>query len=65
MQEVFLGEQYPSQILKVPPGVAHGYKVIQGPMHLFYITSNIYNPATKGVFPTMTRGSATIGTRDP
>ncbi len=51
LQEVLLGESYPAQILKVPPGVAHGYKVIQGPMHLFYITSNVYNPADEGRIP--------------
>lgn len=50
-QEVFLGENYKAQILKVPPGVAHGYKVIQGPMHLFYITSNVYDPTDEGRIP--------------
>ena len=48
LQELFLGENYPAQILKIPPGVAHGYKVISGPMHLFYITSGVYNPADEG-----------------
>lgn len=51
LQEIFLGENYPTQILKVPPGVAHGYKVISGPMHLFYITSSIYDPADEGRIP--------------
>lgn len=51
LQEILLGEHYPAHILKVPAGVAHGYKVIQGPMHLFYITSNIYNPADEGRIP--------------
>jgi dTDP-4-dehydrorhamnose 3,5-epimerase len=51
LQEVLLGENYPPQILRIPPGVAHGYKVIQGPMHLFYVTSNVYNPADEGRRP--------------
>jgi dTDP-4-dehydrorhamnose 3,5-epimerase len=51
LQELFLGDNYPAQILKVPPGIAHGYKVIQGPMHLFYITSNVYNPSDEGRIP--------------
>ena len=39
------------RLVRIPPGVAHGYKVIQGPMHLFYITSNVYNPADEGRIP--------------
>jgi dTDP-4-dehydrorhamnose 3,5-epimerase len=51
LQEVLLGENLPPQILRVPPGVAHGYKVLQGPMHLFYLTSQVYNPADEGRLP--------------
>ncbi len=51
LQELYLGDNYPPAVLKVPPGVAHGYKVIQGPMHLFYVTSNVYNPADEGRIP--------------
>ncbi len=51
LQEILLGENYPAQILKIPPGVAHGYRVLQGPMHLFYITSGVYNPADEGRIP--------------
>jgi len=35
----------PPQVVKIPPGVAHGCKVIQGPVHLLYVTSHVYNPA--------------------
>jgi len=31
-------------VFRIPPGVAHGCKVIQGPVTLFYITSEIYDP---------------------
>ena len=47
-QELFLGEQYGDRVLKIPPGVAHGCKVLSGEAHLFYITSNTYNPADEG-----------------
>ena len=36
------------QVLRVPPGVAHGCKCISGPANLFYITSNIYDPSDEG-----------------
>jgi dTDP-4-dehydrorhamnose 3,5-epimerase len=26
-----------------PPGVLHGYKCIQGPMHIIYVTSGVYD----------------------
>jgi len=44
LQEVFLGEQYEAQLLKIPPGVAHGCKALSGPTHLIYFTSRIYDP---------------------
>lgn len=46
--ELFLGDQYGDKVLKIPPGVAHGCKVLSGEAHLFYITSNTYNPADEG-----------------
>jgi len=49
--EVLLGEYYGPKVLKVPPGVAHGYRVLQGPVHLFYITSNTYDPGDEGRIP--------------
>jgi dTDP-4-dehydrorhamnose 3,5-epimerase len=47
-QELYLGDQYGDRILKIPPGVAHGCKVLSGEAHLFYVTSNIYNPQDEG-----------------
>ena len=35
-------------VLRIPPGVAHGLKVLEGPAHLMYITSQVYNPADEG-----------------
>ena len=49
--ELFMGEDHPAQVVKIPPGVAHGCKAINGPAHLFYITSRIYDPADEGRIP--------------
>lgn len=43
--DFLMGEMHQAQIVKIPPGIAHGCKVIQGPVSLFYITSHVYNPA--------------------
>ena len=42
--ELLLGDYQPARLVKVPPGVAHGGQTIQGPVHLLYITSHLYNP---------------------
>ena len=42
-QEVIFGEKN-LQAVKIPPGVAHGYKVLRGPMYIIYITSRPYDP---------------------
>jgi dTDP-4-dehydrorhamnose 3,5-epimerase len=41
--EIYLGENARERVLTIPPGVAHGYKVIEGPLELFYMTSHEYN----------------------
>ncbi len=46
--ELFLGENAPAAVLKIPPGVAHGCKAIGGVSHLFYVTSQIYDPKEEG-----------------
>lgn len=51
VQEFILGENQPSQVIKIPPGFAHGLKVLQGPAHLFYITSREYDPDDEGRIP--------------
>ena len=50
-QELFLGDQYGDRILKIPPGVAHGCRVLSGEAHLFYVTSNVYDPHDEGRVP--------------
>jgi len=45
---IYAGNLRPWQIL-IPPGVAHGYKVLDaGPSLLIYLTDRFYNPADEG-----------------
>lgn len=37
--------------VRIPPGVLHGLRVLSEEAHLFYITSEIYNPNEEGRFP--------------
>lgn len=47
LQELFLGEHYAAQALKIPPGVAHGCRAL-APTHLLYVTSQTYDPSEEG-----------------
>lgn len=47
-QILMLGDHQPAQVVKIPPGIAHGCKVVQGPANLFYITSRTYDPDEEG-----------------
>lgn len=49
--EFLMGDNQPVQVLRVPPGVAHGCKCVSGPASLFYITSKVYDPADEGRIP--------------
>ncbi len=40
-----------SVVVKIPQGVLHGCKVISSSAHLFYITSQIYDPQDEGRLP--------------
>lgn len=46
--EILMGENQTAKVLRIPPGVAHGCKCISGPVHLFYVTSNVYDPEDEG-----------------
>lgn len=51
-QELQLGDDLTPALLKIPPGVAHGCRVIgEKPAHLFYVTSCTYDPAEEGRIP--------------
>ena len=41
--ELMAGENHPAIAYKFPPGVAHGYQCIHGPMMVLYITSGTYD----------------------
>jgi len=56
--EYILGDDREPVVIKIPPGVAHGCKVLQGPALLSYITSHTYNPADEGRIP---HGDEAIG----
>jgi len=56
--ELFMGESYAAKVLKIPPGVAHGCRALAGVNHLFYVTSNTYDPAEEG---RIAHDDATIG----
>ncbi len=49
--EILLGDEIEPGVLRVPPGVAHGYRVLSAEAHLFYITSRTYDPADEGRLP--------------
>ena len=51
LDELFLGEHYDAQLLKIPAGVAHGCRAIGGTAHLIYLTSSTYNPDEEGRIP--------------
>ena len=44
------GEAFAS-VVRIPPGVAHGCKCLSDFAHLFYITSETYNPNDEGRYP--------------
>ncbi len=44
LMQLTMGEDGQDVVLKIPPQVAHGLKVISSNAELFYITSKVYNP---------------------
>jgi dTDP-4-dehydrorhamnose 3,5-epimerase len=51
LMEFLMGDNQPAQVLKVPPGVAHGCKAVGDTVNLFYVTSHVYDPADEGRIP--------------
>lgn len=52
LNEFMLGDpKVPNLVLKIPAGVAHGLKVIEGPADLIYVTSGIYSKDEEGRIP--------------
>ena len=48
LMELLMGDGQPEQVLRIPPGIAHGCKCIKDPANFFYITSNVYDPGDEG-----------------
>ena len=43
--ELLMGDNQSGGVVYcLPPGVAHGYRCISGPAHVFYVTSGVYDP---------------------
>ena len=51
MLEFLMGEAQPVQVVKIPPGVAHGCKCLSGPANILYLTSRVYDPDDEGRIP--------------
>jgi dTDP-4-dehydrorhamnose 3,5-epimerase len=51
LQELLLGPEYGHKVVRIPPGVAHGCRVLGGTTQLFYVTSREYDPAEEGRIP--------------
>jgi len=51
LMEILLGDIYPAKVVKIPPGVAHGYRALSGPTHVLYVMSHTYNSADEGRIP--------------
>jgi len=52
LNEFILGKEGdPNKILKIPTGVAHGLKVLEGPADLVYVTSSPYSKDEEGRIP--------------
>ncbi|HRR55638.1 MAG TPA: dTDP-4-dehydrorhamnose 3,5-epimerase family protein [Acidobacteriota bacterium] len=51
LMEFLAGENQPAVVLRIPPGIAHGCKCLEGPAHLFYVTSRTYDPEDEGRIP--------------
>lgn len=49
--EFLAGDNQPACVYCFPPGVAHGYRCINGPVHVFYMTSGEYDPSEEGRIP--------------
>jgi dTDP-4-dehydrorhamnose 3,5-epimerase len=41
--DFMVGDNQPVRVYCFPPGVVHGYRCIDGPAHVIYVTSGIYD----------------------
>lgn len=43
LMEILMGQKFGYKAVRVPPGVAHGYKVLNGPMYIIYVANREYD----------------------
>ncbi|MBN1823325.1 MAG: dTDP-4-dehydrorhamnose 3,5-epimerase family protein [Endomicrobiales bacterium] len=48
IMEFLMGEKQDATVVRIPPGVAHGCRCLEGPSDLIYATSSIYDPSDEG-----------------
>jgi dTDP-4-dehydrorhamnose 3,5-epimerase len=48
LDALLLGPDYGHKVVRIPPGVAHGCRVLGGVTQLFYVTSRVYDPTDEG-----------------
>ncbi len=46
--EFAMGDHHPARCVRIPPGVAHGYRCTVGPAHVIYVMSHVYDPDDEG-----------------
>jgi dTDP-4-dehydrorhamnose 3,5-epimerase len=44
VMDFLMGDQQSACVVRIPPGVAHGYRAVQGPANIFYMTYRVYDP---------------------
>lgn len=42
--DFLMGDWQLPRVVRIPPGIAHGCKTLQGPVNLLYMTSHVYDP---------------------
>jgi len=48
LDEFLLGPEHGHKVVRIPPGVAHGCRVLGGVTQLFYVTSRVYSAEDEG-----------------
>lgn len=51
LMSFLIGDFQVPRVVKIPAGVTHGCKAIQGPVHLIYLTSRLYDPTDEFRIP--------------
>lgn len=46
--EFAMGDHQAARCIRIPPGVAHGYRCTVGPAHIIYVMSRVYDPVDEG-----------------